>query len=238
VSTAADRVFGDLVRDILSGAHRPRDQISERDLVARFGVSRTPVREAIKRLFERGFVEAGPKGVAVVSDIAGEDLHNLYALRLQLESHAAMLTAAKISPTEIDQLLRINKDFAAALAQHDLARMLEVRAQFHALAVRASRNRWLAEVLIMLRDRAYPVRHLHWQDAERAAQTVQIHDRMITALRRRDAKRYRDLVLQQIRAAIDCYDKQLRVPLKPINRRVARVRGADGPLPPREADRR
>jgi DNA-binding GntR family transcriptional regulator len=211
-STAADRVFESVVSDILAGALRPRDQISERDLVTRFGVSRTPVREAIKRLFERGLVEAGPKGVAVVMEVAGEDLQKLYELRLQMESNAAALTAANITASELDELRRINRQFGAALAKRDLVRMLEVRASFHANAVRATRNRWLAEILIMLRDRAYVVRHLHWQDAERAAQTLQIHNRMIEALARRDVKTYRDLVVRQIRAAIDCYENQLRVP--------------------------
>jgi DNA-binding GntR family transcriptional regulator len=221
VSTAADRVFDEVVRDILSGMLRPRDQISERDMVARFGVSRTPAREAIKRLFERGFVAAGPKGVAVVAEIGGEDLRQLYDLRLRLEAHAAGLTAAKITPAEIERLRKINHDFAAALEKRDLVRMLEIRARFHALAVEATRNRWLAEVLGMLRDRAYAVRHLHWQDADRAAQTVDIHDRMIEALRRRDGKRYRDLVLRQIRAAIDCYRSRLRAPRKLVARAAA-----------------
>lgn len=234
MSTAADRVFDEVVRDILSGVLRPREQISERDLVARFGVSRTPAREAIKRLFERGFVSAGPKGVAVVVEFGGEDLRQLYELRLRLEAHAAGLAAAKITPAEIERLGRINRDFAAALEKRDLVRMLEIRARFHALAVEATRNRWLAEVLIMLRDRAYAVRHLHWQDRARAAQTVDIHERMIEALRRRDAKRYRDLVLRQVRAAIECYRSQLRAPRKQASRRpasaaplaVARRRGA------------
>lgn len=178
----------------------------------RFRVSRTPVREAIKRLFERGLVEAGPKGVAVVSEPTGEDLRKLYDLRLQLEGHAATLTATHIQPDEIERLRTVNEAFADALTQGDLVRMLEVRAQFHALAVRATRNRWLAEVLIMLRDRAYAVRHLHWQDAARAAQTIQIHNNMLNALHSRDAERYRQLVLKQIRAAITFYEKQLRAP--------------------------
>jgi DNA-binding GntR family transcriptional regulator len=211
-STAADNVFESVVADILGGALRPREHLSERDLVMRFGVSRTPVREAIKRLFERGLVEAGPKGVAVVVEIGGDDLRNLYELRQQMESSAAALTIANITATELEELRRINKRFGAALAKRDLVRMLEVRAQFHAKLARATRNRWLAEILVMLRDRAYVVRHLHWQDAERAAQTVQIHDRMIEALQRRDLKAYRDLVVRQIRAAIDCYDSQLRAP--------------------------
>ncbi|HVO88963.1 MAG TPA: GntR family transcriptional regulator [Casimicrobiaceae bacterium] len=217
--TAADHVFDNVVSDILAGALRPRDQISERDLVTRFGVSRTPVREAIKRLFARGFVESGPKGVAVVMDLAGDDVRKLYELRLQLEGNAAPLTCANVTPAELEELRRINRQFANALGKRDLVRMLEVRSLFHARLAAATRNRWLADILVMLRDRAYVVRHLHWQDAERAAQTLQIHDQMIDALARRDARRYRELVAQQIRAGLDCYENQLRAP--PAKRRVA-----------------
>jgi DNA-binding GntR family transcriptional regulator len=200
------------VRDILAGSLRPGEQISERDLVARFKISRTPVREAIKRLFERGFVEPGPKGVAVIATLGGQELKDLYALRLQLETFAAPQTTSNITPAEIEQLRKINKRFNAALTKRDLVLMLEVRAEFHALTSKATRNRWLAEVLIMLRDRAYPVRHSHWQDAHRAAQTSEFHESMVDALSRRDSKRYRDLVAQHIRAALDYYESRLRVP--------------------------
>ena len=171
-STEADRVFTGVVSDILAGVIRPRDRISERDLVARFGVSRTPVREATKRLLERGFVETGPKGVAVVVEIGPEDLRKLYTLRLQLECGAAKQIVANITPQEIDELKQINKRFKAALAQRDLAKMLEIRADFHAVLNGATRNRWLEMILVTLRDKAYMVRHYHWQDFDRAAQTL------------------------------------------------------------------
>jgi DNA-binding GntR family transcriptional regulator len=127
-----------------------------------------------------------------------------------IERHAASLTAANITAREIAELRRINKTFAVALKKRDLARMLEVRASFHALTAAATRNRWLADIIVTLRERAYAVRHLHWQDAGRAAQTVAAHEQMIAALEARNAGRYRDLVVAQIRAALDCYDAQLR----------------------------
>jgi DNA-binding GntR family transcriptional regulator len=211
-STEADRVFDGIVGDILAGALRPRERISERDLVSRFGVSRTPVREAIKRLFERGFVDAGPKGVAVVVDVGAEDLGKLYDLRIQLESSAAAATSANITAAEIDQLRRANREFGAALNKRDLVRMLAVRAEFHGIVVRATRNRWLADILIMLRERSYVVRHFHWQDASRAAQTLRLHEEMIDALEKHKASVYHRLVVQQIQAAIDTYRDQLRAP--------------------------
>jgi DNA-binding GntR family transcriptional regulator len=224
LSTAANQVFEIVVGDILAGILRPGDRISERDLVARFKLSRTPVREAIKRLFERGFVEAGPKGVAVITVFKDEELRDLYSLRVQMESYAAPMTVANITPAEIDQLKRINKRYAAALAKRDLVQMLEVRAEFHALTARATKNRWLAEVLVMLRDRAYPVRHSHWQDAKRAGQTTEFHDAMIEALRQHDSKRYRDLVVQHVRAALEFYESQLRVPEPTAERRIQPIR--------------
>ena len=209
MSTAADRVFEQTVSEILGGSLRPGQQISERYLVTRFGVSRTPVREAIKRLFARGLVESGPKRVAVVAEIDEEDIHKLYAVRLMIEGYAAALTVANITPREIAELRRINKKFGIALRRRDLARMLEVRAEFHALVAEATRNRWLAEIMVGLRERAYAVRHLHWQDPDRAAETVSMQDLLIQALEARDAKGYRDLVVRQTRAALDCYDAQL-----------------------------
>ena len=231
-STAADHVFESIVADILAGVLRPGEQISERDLVTRFGVSRTPVREAIKRLFERGFVEAGAKGVAVVVEIGRDDLRKLYDVREQMEGTAAVLTAANITSEELDELRRVNRQFGVALTKRDLVRMLDIRAQFHAILVHATRNRWLAEILIMLRDRAYVVRHFHWQDAERARETLRIHERMLTALQRRDAKSYRNLVVRQISAAIECYEKQLRAPESNRERRtLAAERRASGARP-------
>ncbi len=226
VSTAANQVFEIIVGDILAGILRPGDRISERDLVTRFKLSRTPVREAVKRLFERGFVEAGPKGVAVITVFKDSDLRDLYSLRVQMESYAAPLTAANISTAEIDELTRINKRYAAALAKRDLVQMLEVRAEFHALTSRATKNRWLAEILVVLRDRAYPVRHSHWQDAKRAALTTEFHDAMIEALRKRNAKRYRELVVQHVRAALEFYESQLRVPPPSAARRIRTIKRA------------
>lgn len=211
MTTAADRIFAEIVTAILTGAIHPREVVSERDLVQRFGVSRTPVRESIKRLIERGFLESGTKGVRVVQ-FSREELNQLYDLRIWLEQHAAALTVQHILPEEIEQLEDINGQYREALGRRDLVQMLEVRSAFHATVAHATRNRWLAEIMILLRDKAYLVRHAHWQDIERAAQTLETHARMIEALRRRDAKAYGALVVDQIRAGITWYLNTLTAP--------------------------
>lgn len=221
-STVADEIFGLIVTDILSGRLRPKDQISERDLVARFGVSRTPIREAIKRLRERGLLGFGPKGTAVVREIDADEIDELYSVRLRLERIAAVLTARNISAREIAQLRKINAQFAEAVAARDLVRMLDVRARFHAVAVGATHNRVLAEMLISLRDRAYMVRHAHWQDWQRARETVDMHKAMVEALSNKDVQGYRRIVEAQIRAALDVYRNRLVA--DPMDHRDLRLR--------------
>ena len=208
-STAADKVFSRIVSDINSGVIHPREAISERDLVVRFRVSRTPVREAIKRLYGRGFVEFGPKRVAVVREISRKAVKDLYGLRLQLEDRAARLTAKHITGAELAKLRAVNREFSRAYRARNLGRMLDVRAQFHALLVQATRNAWLAKILITLRDDAYIVRHAHWQEPERARQSIALHQEMIDALAAGEGARYRNLVLEQIRGGLSSYLSRL-----------------------------
>ena len=211
-TTSAAQVFAQLMREILSGTLRPREQLSEREVVQRFGVSRTPAREALARLHAKGFLSRGARGAAVVRDIGRAELAELYALRLHLEGWAAALTVAHITPTEIARLQEINRRFEKAVAERDLPAMLEVKADFHSTTAAATGNRWLAEVLVSLREKAYVVRYASWQDVRHAQDTVEIHEQMIEALRRRDVKRYRRLVDDHVRGPRDLYMSRLVAP--------------------------
>lgn len=223
MKTAADRVFSEMVSDILTGALRPRDQVSERDLVARYGVSRTPVREAIKRMLERGFLEIGSRGIAQVLDLNAEDLAKLYELRLKLESEAADAIVSYIDETAIEELRKTNRELNAAIKKRDLEEMLEVRSRFHAILMREMRNRWLADVLISLREKSYVIRYTHWQSVARARETVKLHEKMIEALVARDVEQYRELALRQIRSGLEFYQSQLM----PRRREMTTARGED-----------
>ncbi len=211
-ATTSAQIFAQLMRDILSGSLRPRDQLSERDLVRRFGASRTPVREAVKRLFEKGFLVRGARGTAVVRDVTREEVVELYALRLRLERWAALLTARHVTPGELARLEEINRRFEKAVAERDLPRMLDIKAEFHSTTAAATRNRWLADVLVSLRERAYVVRYASWQDVRHAQETVEIHEQMIDALRWRDGRRYQRLVLEHVRKPRDMYLSRLVAP--------------------------
>jgi DNA-binding GntR family transcriptional regulator len=216
--TAADVVFSKIVGEIHAGALRPRDTLSERDLVQRFGVSRTPVREAIKRLFERGFLEFGPRRIGVIKEITEKSVKDLYRLRMRLEADAALLTVRNITSPEIQRLRAINREFSRAYRARNLGRMLDVRAQFHAALVEATRDGWLPRILVILRDEAYVVRHAHWQDPARASQAIRMHQQIIDALEARNVARYRKLVLKQMSDGLNTYLSTLRPPPRQMRR--------------------
>ena len=97
--------------------------------------------------------------MAIIKEITEKDPRDLYDLRLCLEAEPANLTAKYITDDEVAERRRINREFTHAFRARDLARMLDVRAQFYAVLVHATQDRWLAKVLIMLRDEAHVVRH-------------------------------------------------------------------------------
>lgn len=223
--TISDQIYSQLMRDILSGTLRPRELLSERDLVVRFGVSRTPAREAVKRLLERGFLTVGRKGIPVVREVGREEVEELYALRLTLEKFAATLTVRHITPQEITQLVEIARRFEKAVEEQDLSKMLDVKAEFHWVTAKATRNRWLAQVLTDLREKVYVVRSIIWQDPQHGWKTVKAHEGIIAALRRRDLKRYRKLLIDHIRGPLESYLSRLvpRHESKPTNALLARL---------------
>lgn len=177
--------------------------------MARFGVSRTPAREAIKGLLAKGFLTVGPNGVAVVREITRQEVEELYAMRFLLERKAAALTVKHITPAEVARLEEINRRFETAVAERDLPGMLDIKAEFHETVARATRNRALAEILISLREKACLVRYASWQDIRHAEQTVEVHAEMIDCLRRRDGRGYRKLVIEHIRLPLEMYRNRL-----------------------------
>jgi DNA-binding GntR family transcriptional regulator len=212
MATVADQILEVIKADILSGRLRPNDAISERTLVERFQVSRTPVREALKRLRERGLLSLGRQGVVVVRDTPLADMKDLFDLRAQIEGDAALLVGKNITAKEIAELRSINRRLEKAVANTDVLQMIELRRLFHAITAEATRNRWLKDILIHLRDNAYQVGHWqsHWQDLDRARSTIDTYAHMIEALEARDGRAYKALVVKQILSAFEGYERRLK----------------------------
>lgn len=228
MATVADQILEVIKTDILSGKLRPNESISERTLVERFQVSRTPVREALKRLRERGFLSLGRQGVVVVRDTPLSEMKDLFDLRVRIEGDAALLAAKNITAQEISELRSINQRFEKAVSKTDLGQMIELRRSFHLITSNATRNRWLKEILIHLRDNAYQVGHWqwHWQDIDRAKTTIDAYEHMIDALEKNDGRAYKSLVVKQIQSAFEGYESRLKAepPAQPLSLTISAKR--------------
>lgn len=123
--TAATSILGILKQDILSLRLRPGDALSEKVLTARFGVSRTPVREALMRLSEEGLVDVFPQSGTYVALIPISSLPEAVVIRQALEGAAVALAAERATPSNISQLL-------ANIAQQEAMAELDERDGFHA----------------------------------------------------------------------------------------------------------
>lgn len=183
---ATREVYAALEAAILSGRLRPRQRLVERELEKRFGVSRTPIREALRQLQYAGMVQAdGARGV-VVRDVDGAEAFNLFAVRLPLEK-LAIETMAEVGQADHRRLKDILDELDAAFEANQFPRMVLLNGQFHQAMASLCGNDWLVRTLEQIRRQCYLVVQ-HGPSAERAGLKVSLtdHRRMLQLLMQRD----------------------------------------------------
>lgn len=151
-SSRADFVYEALREDILNNKYRPGQRLSEEHIARQYEVSRTPVREALKRLHAEGLVEITPHRGAVVRDPSGEELAELCTVRDVLEGLAGRLAARSISKVELYTLEQLLADMRRAVDESRIDELVELNNQFHETIWIATRNRFLAQQLRQLRQ--------------------------------------------------------------------------------------
>ena len=139
--TISESPYDKLFRAIETGEILPGERLLETDLAKRFGVSRTPIREAIRKLESDGIVEHLPRIGAVVRQLSQQEIVELYEMRIVLESTAAEMAAKHASVAEIETLEALNQDMLEASGNpFDVAR---INRHFHLCIVEAARNQFL-----------------------------------------------------------------------------------------------
>lgn len=173
-----------LLAEIRAGSLVPGDRLLEADLARRLGISRTPVREAIRQLEADGLVIHVARVGAAVRSLDPGEVTELYEMRGVLEGTAARLAARAASVVELDELAAINAEMAAGFGNP--ARLYELNRQFHAALLDAARNRYLARSLAGLQKTLLLLGPTTLEEDERARNAVTEHEAVLTALRARD----------------------------------------------------
>ncbi|OLT28499.1 hypothetical protein BJF82_03160 [Kytococcus sp. CUA-901] len=151
-----EQVLEEMRRRVVSGTYSPGERLTEERLCEDFGVSRSPVREALRALEYDGFVERQPRRGVVVATPDVERISDLLAFRSSLESLAAKMAALRADEQDIENLRTLLDESATATERGELDRVAELNSALHMAVLRASRIPWLASVAVPL------YLHVHW----------------------------------------------------------------------------
>jgi len=208
------RVSKEIEEAILSGQFKPRERLVEMDLISRFGVSRTVIREALKKLEAKGLVRAIPYRGVMVADLTVEEIEEIYFVRAELEKIAARLVLGHITQSDIQNLKKLSKEVERHLREKS-HRMIEVDSEFHRAIFRACRNRYLYEMIDFLRTKAHIVRFNAWSLPHRIEQSIIEHREIIKAIEERNLSQLEKLIVKHLTFSKDSYMSQLKgMPLK------------------------
>ncbi len=182
------RVREELEDDIVNGRMKPGEQVQVEQLVVRFGVSRTPVREALQQLEASGLVEVLPQRGTYVSRIGLAELVQMFEVMAELEAMCTRLAARRIQGPALAEVLAALDVCEAHAAAGDANAYYHANDQFHQLIYAASGNPFLVQHTTALKNRLKPYRRLQLQLRNRIAQSTDEHRLIVAALQRGDSE--------------------------------------------------
>ncbi|MBR2382109.1 MAG: GntR family transcriptional regulator, partial [Anaerotignum sp.] len=150
-----DVVFNTLRDAILTGKLVPGERLMENQLAEKLGVSRTPVREALRMLELENLVELVPRKGAQVLDMSEKDIVNILEVRSALEGLATSLACKKMSKDMLQKLKALEADFEHAVSENNVERFVDIDEEFHDLIVEATENEKLIHMFKNLRIQLY-----------------------------------------------------------------------------------
>jgi DNA-binding GntR family transcriptional regulator len=204
--SAGARAYQTIKDDILAGRFAPGERLKEDDLTARCKVSRTPVREALRRLGAEGLVRMTPNAGAQVAVLEPRDLEEIYALRAMIEGHAARRAAAHVGPEEIARLTILAEEMEAAVAAGGGEalgrRFTPANAEFHRIILDAAMSPRLSAMAALVIELPLTLRTLaRYSDADRR-RSLRHHRELIDALGAHDGEWAASVMMSHVHAAL------------------------------------
>ena len=168
-------VYEELRMLIMTGQIKPGTRMMEIDLAESMGVSRTPVREAIRQLEKDNLVTIEPRRGAYVSDISAPDMADMLHVREPLEGLATLLATRNMTDEELKELADINLQYEKAFEQGEREQLITLDTRFHNRIAEGSRNTYLVSVLKNLQEQVLRFRYIYFQSGKRAADVISEH---------------------------------------------------------------
>jgi DNA-binding GntR family transcriptional regulator len=196
-----EMVFESLREAIIQGRLKPGERMMEIQLADEMGVSRTPIREAIRKLELEGFVVMVPRKGAYVSGISVKDIVDVFEVRAALEALAAGLAAERITPDEQEELERSLVAISEVSSKADINAIVETDTNFHELIYKASRNERLFQIVIHLKEQIQRFRTTSLSQPGRSKDALEEHRKMVEAISDRNVELAQALAREHIENA-------------------------------------
>ena len=203
-----ERVYDQLKRRLLTGKIKPGTRMMEVDLASDLGVSRTPVREAIRELGKEGLVTIEPRRGAFASEISVKDMIDTLTVREDLDALAASLAASRITKADEKKLLELTDKYAAAIESGDMDTMIRADEAFHKRIARLSGSKTLYQVVKTVQTQVLRFRYLYYEDLANYQNMPTEHREIIDALMTGDSEHARDVAFDHVRRLKDFVIKE------------------------------
>lgn len=183
------RVFRRLRNDILSGVYKEHDELRETTIGEELGVSRTPVREALRQLELEGLVTIVPNKGAYVTGISKKDVHDIYKIRSMLEGMCARWATRYITPEqigELEEVILLSEFHLKRKNEGKAVQVSELDGKFHKVLYEASNSRILEHVLSDFHKYVQMARTHSVESRERAEKSIEEHRAILEAIKGKD----------------------------------------------------
>lgn len=198
-----------LERLVLSGELPPGSKLDEQGLAQRFSVSRTPVREALRRLASTGLIELRHHKGAFVSLMTPEKLEQMFVAMAELEATCARLAAMTMAPVERGRLQRLHESMGEMALKGAIEDFVEANDALHNLIYSGAHNAFLEETTSNLRRRLAPYRRAQFRTTGRLARSHQEHDIVVRAIVTGDPARAHAAMLHHVDQVGASFEKLL-----------------------------
>jgi DNA-binding GntR family transcriptional regulator len=201
----SSRAYAHLETAILIGELKPRERLVEFELAERLGLSRTPIREALRRLEERGLVRILPRRGAVVADLSPEDAEGIYEVRVCLETLAFRLAAGAVTAQQLALIVKLEAACARLASGGDIVALMAADDRLHDAIYGAATNPCLLDLIRQLRQRVNLLRYNAWSLPARIGRSLAEHRQMVEMLRGKGAAHAAGLIRKHLRPAKEAY---------------------------------
>ncbi|HHW31988.1 MAG TPA: GntR family transcriptional regulator [Clostridiaceae bacterium] len=201
INSLREWVFTKIEDDILSGRYKPGDDLVETKLSKELGVSRTPIREALRKLELEGLVEYFPNKGVVVKGLSSQDIEDIYTIRMLIEGLAARWATEKITQKELDEMEEAIQLEEFYTMKNDINNLMRLDSRLHDIIYKASKSRPLMKTLSTYHNYLKRARSTSFNTPGRALKALEEHRAIFEAIKSGDAESAEKLTIKHVKNA-------------------------------------